>query len=157
MIDQEPVNPPLRLLASFQQLVGVAPSLMLAVPAREMWVLVAPADSQHADEQRYTIITPDLDNQTAFDVRGARLRQTYLNRPLPRWARYIALALVAMTDDGIRVPPAQLFIAGDEPQGPRYEYTLGMAMATYGYHHHGRVATEPALVDLLEKATRRYG
>jgi hypothetical protein len=156
-MDNDPINPPLRLFATFQQMIGIAPSLILAVPDREMWVLVAPDDEQPTDAQYYTIIVPDLESRTVFDVRGARLRQTKLNRPLPSWARYIALALLALSDEGLQIPPAQLFIAGDEPPGPRYDYVLGMAFATYGYHHNAKTCDADCLVNMLEKAARQYG
>lgn len=145
------INPPLRLLAAFQQNRPGTPHWVLEVPGREMWVAAEVGQSGE-----YTILAPDLDGRTTFNRRSARSMRTVLSRPLPRWSRYIAGVTLALNDDGLQVPGAYAVIVGEEPPGPRYEHALGMACAALWYAYNQEECALPELLDLMERVQHHY-
>ena len=146
------MNPPLRLLIAFQQRHSDPPSYVLQVPGRDMWLAAA-----HSGNNSYTLVAPDLDANTTFDLHSARLRKTNIRRPLPRWSRYPAGVLATLADSGqLQLPGMLTVMAGDEPSGPRYEYALGMAFGALWYVVNGGACDEPCLINLLSRVQKRY-
>jgi galactokinase len=146
------VNPPLRLLVAFQQAYRTTtPDWIVQVPDREMWV----AASACGDET-YTIVTPDLEARTAFKLRTAKTRRTAMNRPLPRWARYVAGVMLVLANDGWGVPGLDVALAGEEPSGPRYDYALGMAQAALLHEIHHQPYTTRILLNIVDRVQRDY-
>lgn len=144
-----PVNPPLRLLAVFQEVCALAPDWLLTVPGREMWV------AAHVEPtQKYAVYAPDVAGRVVFDIRSARQGLTYIHRPLPRWARYVAGVAVVMHDEGWALPGATVVIAGEEPSGPRYEHALGMGFAALWHAYHERPCADRVLIELLDRVPR---
>jgi hypothetical protein len=145
------MNPPLRLLMTYQEHQHKAPDLIVQVPGREMWVA-----GDVIDSHEYTIYVPDLGGKTIFDRRSAKLRRTIRSRPLPRWARYLAGVLQVLSEDDVEMPGAILVIAGDEPIGPRYDHALGMAFVATWYEHHQRTYAVADLLDVMERIQKQY-
>jgi galactokinase len=146
------MNPPLRLFIAFQQRYNDPPPYVLQVPGRDMWLAAAPSGNNN-----YTLVAPDFDATTVFDLRSARAHKTNIRRPLPRWSRYSAGVLVTLADEGaLALPGVLAVIAGDEPAGPRYEYALGMAFAALWYAVNGQTCDENCLIRLLTRVQKRY-
>jgi galactokinase len=145
------MNPPIRLLTASQEYLSSEPKLMLPVPGRDMWVA---ADTTAGHE--YTVITPDLGGRAIFDRRSAKLKRTVRNRPLPRWARYLAGTLLVLSDDGLEFPGVTAVIIGDEPSGPRYEHALGMAFAAMCYEYHQQECDVNILLDVMERVQKLH-
>lgn len=142
----------MHLLLAFQQAFpGQTPAWLVKAPGRDMW-----AAAIHADAATYTFIAPDLDARTTFSLRGAKTRTTITNRPLPRWARYAAGVMLAL--DGLcpGVEGVQVVVAGSEPPGPRYDYTVGMVVAALLYDICGRDYTGGSIQELVERIHRDY-
>jgi galactokinase len=145
------INPPLRFLTAIQQHFNETPPLICPVPGREMW-----AAALLSGGHQYHVIVPDLDSHSVFDRRSALQKRTVRNRPLPRWARYVAGALLILSDQGVALPGGTLLLLGDEPAGPRYEHALGMASAAlYLQQIEGSVNIE-LLLEIMEQAQKRY-
>jgi len=145
------MNPPLQLLATLQSELGTMPADLLPVPGRDLWV-AGLVEEKH----QYCIVAPDLDGKTTFDNRSARSKQTTLNRPLPRWARYIGAATVALEEMAFPTVGCHIVIAGMETIGPRYEFALGMAFVAWMYHHHKLPFDQQLLLDVMDRAPRDY-
>lgn len=144
------MNPPLRLLATYQDHLQKTPDMVVGVPGRDMWV-AANVTGGH----EYTVITPDLHGKTVFDRRSARLKRTSRNRPLPRWARYLGAVVLVLSEDGIDLPGAKVVIVGDEPAGPRYEHALGMAFVALWYAYHELPYAVDDLLDIMERVQKQ--
>lgn len=148
----EPLNPPLRLLASFQETFpSQRANWILSVPGRDMWIAASIYENG-----KYSVSLPDIDGKTAFSVRSARLKQTYNNRPIPSWSRYLAGVAVLLSDADLTLPGADIVIAGEEPAGPRYEYSVGMAFAAMWYQFNSMNYNHAILLDLMEQVRRDY-
>jgi len=145
------LDPPLRLLAAYQQYLNQSPEMVISVPGRDMWI-AAEFDGQHT----YTIITPDLEGRAVFDRRSAIQKRTLRNRPLPHWARYPAGVSVILSDDGLSLPGGTVLIIGDEPSGPRYEHALGMAFAALWYESQQQPCDVNRLLDVMERVQKQY-
>lgn len=148
-----PTDPPIRLLLSFQQLYpqAAAPDWVVQAPDRDLWLAAT-----RLPENELILAAPDLDARAAFSVRSARLRLTVLNRPLPRWARYAAGALVLLHDAGLSLEGIGAVVMGDEPAGPRYDYAIGLALGALAYRLYDHPCTAASLLDLLERVQRDY-
>jgi galactokinase len=145
-------NPPLRLLAAFQSNFSTAtPQHILQSPGREMWIAASICDGE-----TYTIVTPDLDGRVVFNWRTAKMKRTVTNRPLPSWARYPAGAIVILGAEGFEIPGLNAVIVGEEPLGPRYDYALGMAIATFWHAFHNHPYTTDSLVEIVDRVRRDY-
>jgi hypothetical protein len=143
------MNPPIRLLTAVQEHLSKEPDLMVEVVGRDMWV----AATLH-DGHEYTIITPDLGGHTIFDRRSAKFQRTIRNRPLPRWARYIAGTVLVLSED-FDLSGLTAVIIGDEPLGPRYEHALGMAFAALYYSVHQHEYRLDTLIDVMERVQKQ--
>ena len=145
------MNPPLRLLASFQQEVHKEPQHIVQLHERKMWVA-----AEIAGGFSYTIIVPDLDVRATFDRRSARRKKTVRNRPLPSWAFYIGGAVGYLDRQGLELDGATIVIAGDEPAGPRFEHALGMAFTALWYQINEKPYTTDDLIRLMDTIRRDY-
>jgi len=147
-----PSDPPLRLIAAYYTAFPEqAPEWYLETPGRDMWI----AAKLTADDV-VTVAAGDLDSRASFTWRSAKTKRTVTNRPLPRWARFLAGLVLALTDLGMRVPGMEAVIVGDELAGPRYEHALGMAFAALVYRLQARDVTINQLVDLVDRVRREY-
>jgi galactokinase len=150
-VTQSPdVNPPVRLLATFADAFpNSTPTLVLPAPGRDLWI----AAGLNAT-QRYAVRALELDAGAVFNRQSAKRGETILRRPLPRWARYASGVVLAL--DTIDVPGVDALICGDEPQGPRYEYALGVAFAAL-WHAIADIETTPrGLIEIVDRVQRDY-
>lgn len=145
------INPPIRLLMAAQEHLSANPEILVQVQGRDMWVA-----AEKSANHEYTVITPDLAGRTVFDRRSAKLKRTVRSRPLPQWARYIAGAILVLSDDEIELPGITAIIIGDEPSGPRYEHALGMAFVAMWYDYHQLEYDVDTLLDVLERVQKQY-
>lgn len=145
----QPLNPPLRLLASFAALLPDREPLILQAPGRDLWAAAAFFPSG-----RCQLHALDLKARTAFTRQSALYHQTVLRRPLPRWARYAAGTVLAL--DHLDVPGVTLLICGDEPPGPRYEYGLGVLVAALWHTLADAPLDERAAIELVDRVGREY-
>lgn len=143
----------MRLLLAFQQLYPAltGPEWVIQAPGREMW---AAAARQPGHE--FTVAVPDLDARVTFSYRSARSHLSVLNRPLPRWARYAAGALLALRDAGIEPEGLVVVVAGTEPAGPRYEHAVGIAVAALSCACLDQLYAADDLIGLVERVRREY-
>jgi galactokinase len=147
-----PGDPPVRLLLAFQNAFpSMMPEWVTQAPGREMWT-AAKVDTQ----PEFTIFVPDLEARTTFSLRSAKTRTTVMNRPLPRWARYAAGVLIAMCESGMEIPGFQAVVIGTEPNGPRYEYAIGMTVAALCCQIARETCEHEQLLELLERVRRDY-
>lgn len=143
-----PVDPPIRLLVHYQTLYpDTPPHWVIAPPGRTMWAAAKPAD-----EDRYTIYDVESETQATFSRQSAKSKRTILNRPLPRWARYVA-GVILLLD---HAPSVEAVICGDEPAGVRYEHSLGVVFTALMWEILGIDYDERALVDFTERVRREY-
>jgi len=144
------MNPPLRLLTAFQDAQGTTPDVLVEVPGRAMWLAAQPSENH-----RQTLTVPDLEGSTIFDLQSAKQLRTIRNRPLPKWARFPARVLRSLAaQPTMTFPGMACVVVGDEPTGPRYEYSLGMAYAALWYQLNEMTVNEPMLIELLEHVQR---
>lgn len=147
-----PLNPPVRLLAAFQQACAAGiPQLIIQVPGREMWAAAA-----LSDDGRFNINAPDLEGRATFDRRSIRSKRTSSSRPLPNWSRYVAGALLELERAGLEMPGMEVVIAGEEPPGPRYHYAAGMAFIALCYAYLARDYAPTDLIDIMDRVQRDY-
>ncbi|NDJ61636.1 MAG: hypothetical protein GYB67_10960 [Chloroflexi bacterium] len=146
------LNLPVRLLMQFyaDHPAGAADA-MLQAPDRDMWVI-----AQLNSTQVYTITTVDLDAQTSFTRQSVKSKRTVAHRPLPRWARYPAGVVMALSERGLELPGVSAALCGDEPPGPRYEHALGIAVAALWYQVAGKAYTVSDLFGLVDRVHHDY-
>lgn len=143
----------MRLLLAFQQLypAQTTPEWVIQAPGREMWAAAAPQPGHE-----FTVAVPDLDARVTFSYRSAHRGTSVLNRPLPRWARYAAGALLALREGGVECDGLLAVVMGSEPLGPRYEHAVGIAVAALAYGCCGLTCTASELIELIERVRREY-
>lgn len=139
-------NPPLRLLAAFQQEFNKPPEWLIQMDEREMWVA-----AEITGGTTYTLIMPDMTVRIRFDRSSAKRNQTTRKRPIPSWARFISGSVGILARMGLEMPGATIVIAGDEPKGPRYEYSLGMAFAALWHEINEQDYTTESLLDIMDE------
>ena len=145
-------NPPLRLLAAFQLTYpSQRANWIIDAPERDMWVGASIYDSG-----QFSATVPDLEATTTFRVKSARIKRTADNTPLPLWAYYLAGVSVILSNEGLTCPGADMVLAGEEPSGPRYEYSMGMAFAALWYQYNARPFNQTILIEVLEQVRRDY-
>lgn len=143
---------PLRLLAAFYEAFPErTPDWTLQAPERDMWIAACLSTNDVL-----TVYASDYGVRVSFTWRTAKNKRTIINRPLPRWARYVSGALLALSDSGIQVPGMEAVILGDEPEGPRYELALGMAFAALAHQIHARPYTASTLLEMIDRVRRDY-
>lgn len=148
----EPHDPPVRLLMAFQQRhPTLEPDLMFRAPERDLWLAAA-----FTPGAAYRLTALDLypDAAVTFTRQSALARRTVLQRPLPRWARWPAGALVLLGPPSL--PPLTGILAGDEPPGPRYEYALALLFAALWHEWRREPYLLGALTALAERVRRDY-
>ncbi len=145
-------DPPLRLLSAFQSVYPrMQPDVMLQSPGREMWIAALPDQSAE-----YRLIVPDLGTRTIFTLRGANRLRTTFQRPLPRWARYAAGAVVLLSEAEIALSGLSAVIVGNEPPGPRYDHAIGVTVAALWYQLNNRPCSTDSLRELLDRVRREF-
>lgn len=145
-------DPPVRLLAAFYEMFSTeTPACVVQVPGREMWAVAAVNDTRE-----FTFFAPDLTSHTTLSYQSAKRRCTIRNRPLPDWARYPAAVVVALGNIGFDVQGVCAVLAGDEPPGPRYAYSLGLAVAALWHHLAQQPYDAETLIEMVERARRDY-
>ena len=145
-------DPPLRLLAAFQQIYpALVPTHIVQAPGRDMWVAASVAQTN-----AFTIHVPDMNGHTSFSRRTAKNHRTLLKRPLPRWARYPAGVVIALSASGLDVDGIDTVVVSEESPGPRYDYALGMTFAALIHSLHGQSYDSDSLLEIVEKVRREY-
>lgn len=139
-------NPPLRLLAAFQQEFNKTPEWLVQMDGREMWIA-----AEITGTNAYTVIVPDLAVRLRFDRSSAKKKRSLRNRPLPDWARYLTGSVAILARMGLEMPGATIVIAGDEPKGPRYNYSLGMAFAALWHEFNAQSYTNKTLLEIMDE------
>ena len=147
-----PPNPPLRLLTTFQLTYpSQRANWIIAAPDRDMWVGASIYDSG-----QFAVTVPDLEDSTAFRVKSARIKRTVDNTSLPSWVHYLAGVAVILSNAGMTCPGADMVLAGEEPPGPRYEYSMGMAFAALWYQYNAKPFNQSILIEVMEHIRRDY-
>jgi hypothetical protein len=145
-------NPPLRLLTRAQQIFDAPqPSWIVQAPERDMWIAATVNTGTE-----YAFNADEYQSRVRFSYRSARQRQTVLRRPLPLWARYPVGVVTALADAGLDIPAFHALLLGNEPQGPRYDFGLGMVTAAFCYALAGRDAAPGTLMEVVEQVRREY-
>ncbi len=145
-------NPPLRLLAAFQLTYpSQRANWIIDAPDRDMWIGASIYDSG-----QFSVTVPDLEATTTFRVKSARIKRTAENTALPTWAYYLAGVAVILSNAGLSCPGADMVLAGEEPSGPRYEYSMGMAFAALWYQYNARPFDQSILIEVMERVRRDY-
>ena len=145
------MNIPLRLLAAFQRELNKEPRHLVELDGRMMWVA-----AELTSGLSYTVIVPDMDVRVSFDRRSAKLKKTVRKRPIPQWASYMAGAVSILDRQGLEMEGATIVIAGDEPNGPRYNHALGMAFVAFWYQVNEKVYTTQLLMDIMDSVQKDY-
>jgi len=98
----------------------------------------------------------DADSKVTFSLQTARVGQTILKRPLPRWSRYPAGSLLLLDSIGAEIEALNILLLVDEPAGPRFDYALGTAVAAL-WHEVARRSYAPAtLIEVVDRTRREY-
>lgn len=145
------MNIPLRLLAAFQQELNKEPKHLVELDGRMMWVA-----ADLTGGVSYTVIVPDMNVRVTFDRRSAKRKKTLRKRPIPQWAYYMAGAVSILDRQGLEMEGATIVIAGDEPNGPRYNHALGMAFVAFWYQVNEKAYTTQSLMDIMDSIQRDY-
>ncbi|HUN05374.1 MAG TPA: hypothetical protein PLQ56_02175 [Aggregatilineales bacterium] len=145
-------NPPVRLLSTFSE----------AFPESDLtWVVNPPgyavwAAAATSGRLEYTLALADADSKVTFSLQTARVGQTILKRPLPRWSRYPAGSLLLLDSIGAEIEALNILLLVDEPAGPRFDYALGTAVAAL-WHEVARRSYAPAtLIEVVDRTRREY-
>jgi galactokinase len=146
-------DPPLRLLAAFQQAFpDQAMDWVIRAPGRDMWLAAS-----HCDKAEFTIVAPDMGALKAtFSLQSAKVKRSVMQRPLPPWARYPAGVTLLLAQDGLDVVGLNMVVIGDEPPGPRYNYALGMTFAALWHDLLQLPYTMDDLIALVDRTRREY-
>lgn len=144
-------NPPVRLLACYQQVLSTEdePDMVVSAPGRAIW-----AAARFTGTTFFTLIDGDNNRRTRFDVRSARKKETLLRRPLPRWARYAA-GVTALIE-ARSLPGADILYCSDEPNGPRGEHAVGILIAALWHELNDLSMDEDDLLQIAEMVRREY-
>ncbi|RMF79544.1 MAG: hypothetical protein D6737_11080 [Chloroflexi bacterium] len=143
---------PVRLLVAFYEAFpSQSPQWVVRAPGRDMWLAALPCN-----DNAYTIIAPDYEGRTSFNLRSARLKRTTLNRPLPHWARYAAGVILQFHEQGQTLNGLDLIMTGEEPEGPRFDYASGMAVAALWHSVHGLPYNAETLIEIVDRVRREY-
>jgi len=145
-------DPPVRLLMAFHQRLPLHdPDLLFQAPDRDLWLAAA-----YTPGERTMLTALDLypDMTVTFTRQSALARRTVLNRPLPRWARWAAGTLVLLNEPSL--PPLTGILAGDEPPGPRYEYTISLLFGALWYEWQRTPYLPGDLIALAERVRREF-
>lgn len=145
-----PTDPPIRLLAKFEQLFPMStPQLLVQAPGREMW-----AAANYNGKPHCRVYSAESSAQTAFTYQSAKRKQTIFRRPLPPWARYIAG--ISLLIDIAEMPGVDVVVCGNEPPGPRYDFALGILFGAFWLKVNGQPVNEAELIELTDRVRREY-
>jgi hypothetical protein len=147
-----PPDPPVRLLAAYQQCFPDHELVWLVrAPGRDTWIAAG-----RSGNETFTVALPDLNARTTFSLQSARVRRTVLQRPLPRWARYPAGVTLTVDNDSLDVIGLNMVVMASEPPGPQYDYGVGIAFAVLWYEVWEQPYTMDRLLEIVDKARREY-
>lgn len=144
-------NPPLRLMVSLHDYLKGNPDWLLTVPGREMWVAAQPNGKHY-----HLFALPDWNARLKFDALSIRRHKRTTGQSIPHRMRYLAAAAHFLQNEGVLVPGIKAVIVGNEPAGPRYEHSLGLALLTLWHSAAGKSVDAPVLMALMEKIERDY-
>lgn len=148
----EPTDPPVRLLAAFNQAFpDDRLTWLIKAPGRDVWIAAA-----RASDAQFTIVEPESEIRATFNLQSAKLKLTATRRPLPRWARYPAGVTLRLAKDGLDVIGLKMVFVGDEPAGPRYDHALGMAFAALWHDLYELSYTVDTLIEIADRTRREY-
>ncbi len=143
-------DPPIRLLTKFAQAFPAkSPQIVVQAPDREMW-----AAASFNGTANCTVCTADGEGRTTFNYQSAKRKQTVHRRPIPRWARYLAGVSVLL--EVPEMPGVDVVVCGDEPTGPRYDFSLGMLFAALWYEINMETCDPDVLQEVTERVRREY-
>lgn len=147
-----PPDPPVRLLAAFQETFPEQELVWLVrAPGRDTWIAAA-----HSDNDTFTVAFPDMDARATFSLQSARVRKTVLQRPLPRWARYPAGVTLTVDNEGLDVTGLNMVVMAGEPPGPQFDYGVGIAFAALWHEVLDAPYTMDRLIEIVDRARREY-
>lgn len=145
-------NYPIHLLNAYQQFyTNVIPDWVLKAPDYEVW-----AAASRLDAPAFNLVNATLGVKTSFSWQTAKVKQTLLKRPLPRWARYPAGVVFHLCADGLDRSGVYMAVYSTESAPLRAEYGLGMAVATLWYTINGQSFTVDSVRDVVEQVRREY-
>ncbi len=143
-------DPPIRLLTKFAEAFPEkSPQIVVQAPDREMW-----AAASFNGTAACKVFTADGTGRTTFSYQSAKRKQTIHRRPIPRWARYLAGVSVLL--DVPEMPGVDVVVCGDEPAGPRYDFSLGILFAALWYEVNMETCDLEALQEITERVRREY-
>lgn len=152
LTQSEPTDPPVRLLAAFQQAFPDDPmTWLLKAPGRDVWIAAT-----RSEDDQFTVVEPESETRATFNLQSAKLKLTATRRPLPRWARYPAGVTLLLAQDGLDVVGLKMVFVGDEPTGPRYDHALGMAFAALWHDLYELPYTVDTLIEIADRTRREY-
>jgi galactokinase len=127
--------------------------LIFQAPERDMWIA-----AQYNSREQYACLALDLNESalTTFNLQSAKTRRTVTKRPLPRWARYPAGVIMTLSGMGLDVRGMNAVICGDEPPGPRYEYSLGILFAALCHELNDQPYLTTFLTEIVDAVHRDY-
>lgn len=145
-------NPPVRLLTAFQEAhPGQSPSFIVQAPGRDIW-----AAATVGSGGLFRLQAPDLRGRAVFSRRSAKSGRTVLRRPLPYWARYPAGVVADLCGGPLEVSGFQAVALGQEAQGPRYLFSLGLVVAALLHEISGEPYSGEELIEVVERVRRDY-
>ncbi|MCU0513445.1 MAG: hypothetical protein MUE40_12860 [Anaerolineae bacterium] len=145
------VSPPLRLMSALHATFSGEAAWLLPVPGRAMWAAGQPRPGLY-----HTVHLPDRGLMLRFAPAGLRRGRRASGAALPASVRYLAGAARLLLADGLPVPLITALIVGDEPAGPRYEHSLGLALLALWHTAAGQPVSESHLLLLMERVEREY-
>lgn len=147
-------NPPLHLVAAFNRYFpNTSAEWIVRAPGYEAWIAAAPGNS---DDYTYSLACTERPGRAHFTWHSAQSKQTVLRRPLPDWSRYPAGVIVDLCAAGLDVPNINAVVLGEGTTSPRYEYGLGMVVATLWHTIHDRPYTDEGLREIVDRVRREY-
>lgn len=146
-------NPPIRLLAKYQELFTHAPEIVYQAPRRDMWIA-----ARLLNEPRYSVLSLEHAGSTmaTFTLQSAKRKQTSTHRPLPKWARFPAGTLVYLSKGDVDARGMVAVVCGDEPSGPRYDYAMSILFAGLWHDLAGKAFTDSRLIEIADRVVREY-
>jgi len=156
----ETSHPPLRLYMAYGMIFPDTPlERVFQAPGREMWIayhLAAPERANAAPTYELHSVDAGGDVPVVFTLQSAKTKRAVTKRPLPRWARYAAGALVMLDLPGMEACGIHGVIGGDEPHGPRYDFAISMLFAALLYDLAGTTVSLARLIEIADRVNRDY-
>jgi hypothetical protein len=116
-----------------------------------MWVAAQPNEKHY-----HLFVLPDWTARLKFDSTSIRRGNRTTGQPIPHRMRYLTAAAHYLYNERFVVPGIKAVIVANEPAGPRYEHSLGLALLTLWHTAAGKATDASALMALMEKIERDY-